>query len=436
MRTFKRKAIAFILMEMSKRKSNAFVRFWKIIGPGLVTGASDDDPSGIATYSQAGAAYGLSTLWTSIIAFPLMAAIQQMCARIGLVTSQGLTGTLKKHYPRPILYLMLLFSFPAIVMNIGADIAGMGAVGNLLFPKIDAGFFSVFFTLLLLGLIIYLPYQKIAATLKYLCIVMLVYFIVPFLYKQDFDEIIRSTFIPTIHFNKTFLAILVGILGTTISPYLFFWQASVEVEEMKNKQKHIVVNKKIIHEMKQDVDFGMTFSGFVMFFIILTTGTVLFKAGVHQIDTVEQAAMALKPLAGNLAYLLFAIGVIGTGLIAIPVLSGSLSYIFTETFGWEQGLNKKFHEAKGFYIIIAISLLLGLSLNYVGISPIKALIYTAILYGLTAPVLIGIILHISNNEKVMGKFTNSMLSNILGITAFLIMSISAGLLIYFQITGT
>jgi NRAMP (natural resistance-associated macrophage protein)-like metal ion transporter len=436
MRTFKRKAIAFILMEMSKRKSNAFVRFWKIIGPGLVTGASDDDPSGIATYSQAGAAYGLSTLWTSIIAFPLMAAIQQMCARIGLVTSQGLTGTLKKHYPRPILYLMLLFSFPAIVMNIGADIAGMGAVGNLLFPKIDAGFFSVFFTLLLLGLIIYLPYQKIAATLKYLCIVMLVYFIVPFLYKQDFGEIIRSTFIPTIHFNKTFLAILVGILGTTISPYLFFWQASVEVEEMKNKQKHIVVNKKIIHEMKQDVDFGMTFSGFVMFFIILTTGTVLFKAGVHQIDTVEQAAMALKPLAGNLAYLLFAIGVIGTGLIAIPVLSGSLSYIFTETFGWEQGLNKKFHEAKGFYIIIAISLLLGLSLNYVGISPIKALIYTAILYGLTAPVLIGIILHISNNEKVMGKFTNSMLSNILGITAFLIMSISAGLLIYFQITGT
>jgi NRAMP (natural resistance-associated macrophage protein)-like metal ion transporter len=436
MRTFKRKAIAFILMEMSKRKSNAFVRFWKIIGPGLVTGASDDDPSGIATYSQAGAAYGLSTLWTSIIAFPLMAAIQQMCARIGLVTSQGLTGTLKKHYPRPILYLMLLFSFPAIVMNIGADIAGMGAVGNLLFPKIDAGFFSVFFTLLLLGLIIYLPYQKIAATLKYLCIVMLVYFIVPFLYKQDFDEIIRSTFIPTIHFNKTFLAILVGILGTTISPYLFFWQASVEVEEMKNKQKHIVVNKKIIHEMKQDVDFGMTFSGFVMFFIILTTGTVLFKAGVHQIDTVEQAAMALKPLAGNLAYLLFAIGVIGTGLIAIPVLSGSLSYIFTETFGWEQGLNKKFHEAKGFYIIIAISLLLGLSLNYVGISPIKALIYTAILYGLTAPVLIGIILHISNNEKVMGKFTNSMLSNILGITAFLIMNISAGLLIYFQITGT
>ncbi|MBK7121695.1 MAG: divalent metal cation transporter [Chitinophagaceae bacterium] len=415
-----------------KTRSNKLSRYWKIIGPGLVTGASDDDPSGIATYSQAGAAYGLSTLWTSIVAFPLMASIQQMCARIGLVTSQGLTGTLKKHYPRPVLYLMLLFSFPAIVMNIGADIAGMGAVGNLLFPSIDASYFSVFFTLLLLGLIIYLPYLKIASILKYLCIVMLVYFIVPFLYKQDFKEILKATFIPTIKFDKNFIAILVGILGTTISPYLFFWQASVEVEEMKHKKTHLVVNKKIIHEMKVDVDFGMTFSGFVMYFIILTTGTVLFQGGVHQIDTVEQAAMALKPLAGNFAYLLFAIGVIGTGLIAIPVLSGSLSYIFSETFGWEQGLDKKFHEAKGFYIIIAISLLLGLSLNYIGISPIKALIYTAILYGITAPVLIAIILHISNNKKIMGKYVNTPAINILGFAALIIMTTAAGLLIYLQ----
>jgi NRAMP (natural resistance-associated macrophage protein)-like metal ion transporter len=252
---------------MKKKSSNKLIRFWKILGPGLITGASDDDPSGIATYSQAGAAYGLSTLWTAIIAFPLMAAIQQMCARIGLVTSQGLTGTLKKHYPRPVLYLMLLFSFPAIVLNIGADIAGMGAVGNLLFPSIDAMYFSVVFTILLLGLIIYLPYQKISSILKYLCIAMLVYFVVPFLYKQNFIEIAKATFIPTIKFDKDFVAILVGILGTTISPYLFFWQASVEVEEMKNKKKHLIVNKKIILDMKQDVDFGMTFSGLVMYFI-------------------------------------------------------------------------------------------------------------------------------------------------------------------------
>jgi NRAMP (natural resistance-associated macrophage protein)-like metal ion transporter len=407
----------------------------KSIGPGLVTGASDDDPSGIATYSQAGAAYGLSTLWTAFLAFPLMAIIQQMCAKIGLVTSQGLTGTLKKHYSKPVLYLMLIFSFPAIIMNIGADIAAMGAVGNLLFPAIHATFFSVFFTFLLLGLIIYLPYQKMASILKYLCIVMLVYFIVPFLYKQDFLLILKSSFIPTIQFDKAYISILVGILGTTISPYLFFWQASVEVEEMKSRRKHLIVNKRIITAMKTDVDLGMTFSGMIMFFIILTTGTVLYNGGVHQIDTVEQAALALKPLAGDLAYLLFAIGVIGTGLIAIPVLSGALSFIITETFGWEQGLEKKFHEAKAFYLVIALSLFLGLALNYVGISPVKALIFTAILYGLTAPVLIAIILHISNNKKIMGDFVNDKKTNIGGFAALIIMTVAAIALVYLYVSS-
>jgi Mn2+/Fe2+ NRAMP family transporter len=255
---------------------------------------------------------------------------------------------------------------------------------------------------------------------------------VPFLYKQDISAIIKATFIPSFEWSKEYLMVLVGILGTTISPYLFFWQASVEVEEMKSRKKHLIVNKKIIHEMKNDVDFGMAISGLVMYFIILTTGSVLFPAGVTQIDTVEQAALALKPLAGDMTYLLFAIGVIGTGLIAIPVLSGSLSYIFTETFGWEQGLDKKFHEARGFYVIIAISLLVGLSINYIGLSPIKALIYTAILYGLTAPVLIGIILHISNNKSVMGEFVNDRKTNLVGFAALIIMSAAAGMLIYFQ----
>ena len=419
-------------MPEKRKKPSRLLRLWKILGPGLISGASDDDPSGIATYSQAGAAFGLTTLWTALIAFPLMAAIQKMCASIGLVTEQGLTGTLKTHYPKSILYLMVLFSFPGIILNIGADIAGMGAVGNLLFPSIQATYFSVVFTVILLVLIIYLPYQKIAAVLKYLCLVLLVYFVVPFFYKQDFLLILKSTFIPTIHFDKSYIAILVGILGTTISPYLFFWQASMEVEERKNKTKHLVVNKKIIHEMNQDVDFGMTFSGVVMFFIILTAGTVLFNNGIHQIDTVEQAALALKPLAGNAAYLLFAIGIIGTGFLAIPVLSGSLSYIITETFGWEQGLNKKFHEAKAFYIIIAISLVLGLSLNYIGITPIQGLIYAAILYGLTAPVLIAIILHIANSKKVMGPFTNNKMTNILGIITLIVMTVAAIALLYLQ----
>ena len=363
------------LIMNDNKKTSKLSRFWKVLGPGLVTGASDDDPSGIATYSQAGAAYGFATLWTALITFPLMASIQEMCARIGLVTSHGLAGTLKANYSKPVLYLMLLFSFPAIVMNIGADIAGMGAVGNLLFPSVHAIYFSIVFTLILLGLIIYLPYQKIASVLKYLCIVLMVYMVVPFMYKQDWLAVLKSTFIPTIHFDKNFISILVAILGTTISPYLFFWQATMEVEEKKHK-KILVVNKRLISEMKKDVDFGMLFSNLTMFFIILTTGSVLFNGGIHQIETVEQAAQALKPLAGNAAYLLFAVGVIGTGFLAIPVLSGSLSYIITETFGWKGGLDKKFYQAKGFYMIISISLILGLSMNYIGVSPIKALIYS------------------------------------------------------------
>lgn len=411
-------------IKLKKNKKNGLIQFWKKLGPGLITGSSDDDPSGIATYSQAGAAFGLATLWTAFITFPLMAALQEMCGRIGLVTNKGLTGTLKNHYPKPVLYLMLAFSFPAIVLNIGADIAGMGAVGNLLFPAIHATYFSVLFTIMLLVSMIYFSYQKIAAILKYLCIVLLVYLFIPFFYKQDFGWIIQSAFIPTIQFNKAFISILVGILGTTISPYLFFWQATMEVEEMK-KQKMLVVNKQIIHEMKKDVDIGMLFSNIVMFFIILTTGTVLYNSGLHQINTVEEAAEALKPLAGNLAYILFAIGIIGTGLLAIPVLSGSLSHIACETFGWEEGLDHKFHEARPFYTIIALSLLVGLSLSYLGISPIKALIYSAILYGITSPVLIAIILHICNNKKVMGNYTNSLKSNILGGLALILMSFAA-----------
>jgi Mn2+/Fe2+ NRAMP family transporter len=362
-----------------------------------------------------------------------MASIQEMCARIGLVTSHGLAGTLKTNYSKPVLYLMLLFSFPAIVMNIGADIAGMGAVGNLLFPSIKATYFSLGFTIMLLVLIIYLPYKKIASVLKYLCLVLLVYLIVPFLYKQDWVAVLKATFIPSIKFDKDFISILVAILGTTISPYLFFWQATMEVED--KKEKNLMVNKRIISEMRKDVDFGMLFSNLVMFFIILTTGSVLFNGGIHQIDTVEQAAQALKPLAGNAAYLLFAVGVIGTGLLAIPVLSGSLSYIVTESFGWKEGLDKKFPKAKAFYLIIGISLILGLTLNYIGLSPVKALIYSAILYGLTAPVLIAIILHISNNKKIMGKNTNGKISNILGFAALALMTVAGVILIYMQLKG-
>jgi len=417
--------------ENKKSNPSKIKRFLKILGPGLITGASDDDPSGIATYSQAGAKFGLATLWTALITFPLMAALQEMCARIGIVTSQGLTTNIRNNYPKSILYLMILFTFPAVILNIGADIAGMGAVGNLIFPSIPSYFFTIAFTGILMVLIIYLPYKKISAILKYLCVFLLLYLVVPFLAKQDWGEIAKHTFIPTIKFNKDFISILVAILGTTISPYLFFWQATMEVEDIKHKKRRLIVDKKMIHKMDMDVDFGMFFSNLVMYFIILTTGTVLFKGGITEINSVEQAAKALEPLAGKLSYLLFALGIIGTGLLAIPVLTGCLSYMLSETFNWNGGLDKKYYEAKPFYWVIIISLLIGLAINYIGINPVQALLYTAILYGVTSPVLITVILHISNNKKVMGKYTNGRWSNILGVIALLLMTVSAALLIYF-----
>lgn len=419
-------------MVKKEKRPSAISRFLKILGPGLVTGASDDDPSGIATYSQAGAQFGLATLWTAFITFPLMAAIQEMCARIGIVTEQGLTSTIRNNYPKPVLYLMILFTFPAVILNIGADIAGMGAVANLIFPSIPSYFFTVGFTAVLMALIIYLPYQRMAAFLKYLCLFLLLYLIVPFLSKQDWADIAKHAFIPTIKFNKDFISIIVALLGTTISPYLFFWQATMEAEDVQHKKRKLIVNKRVIQKMDWDVDTGMLFSNLVMFFIILTTGTVLFKGGIHQINTVEQAAKALEPLAGRLSYLLFAVGVIGTGFLAIPVLSGCLSYILSETFGWNGGLDKKYYQAKPFYFVSIVSLLIGLGINYVGISPVQALIYTAILYGITAPVLIVVILHISNNKKVMGEFTNTKWSNILGILTLILMSVTACILLYFQ----
>jgi len=415
----------------NKTHPNKFIRFWKKLGPGLITGASDDDPSGIATYSQAGAMFGLSTLWTALLSYPLMVAVQEMCARIGIVTRQGLTGVLKQYYPKPLLYGMILFSVPAIVLNIGADIQAMGAVTNMLFPQIKAQWASIFFTVFLLVSIVFLPYKQFAATLKYLCLSLLLYLVVPFLVKLDFPAVLFHTFVPTIRFEKEYLIILVGILGTTISPYLFFWQTSMEVEEVGKRSNTIVVDKKLITDMRQDVDFGMFLTCLVFFFIILTTGTVLFESGMHDINTVQDAAMALRPLAGNGAYWLFALGVIGTGLLAVPVLAGAVSYILAEAFGWAEGMNKKYYEAKGFYAVMAISLGLGLILDYVGISPIDALLLAAVLYGITAPVLIAMVMHISNNKAIMGTFVNGRWSNFFGGAALVLMTAAAGVLIYF-----
>ncbi|OFY84192.1 MAG: iron transporter [Bacteroidetes bacterium RIFCSPLOWO2_12_FULL_35_15] len=418
-------------MKPSKKKTNKLKHFWKSFGPGLITGASDDDPSGIATYSQAGAKYGFQLLWTALFTYPLMVAIQEMCARIGIVTKKGLTGIIKKHYPKYILFTIISISIPSIILNIGADIAGMGAVGNLLIPKIPASVFSIVFTILLIYSIIFWSYKKIASILKWLCISLFSYMIIPFLIKTDWALVFKNTFVPTIIKDKDFFMVLVGIFGTTISPYLFFWQTSMEVED--KKERKLVVDKKIISEMESDITVGMFLSNLAFFFIVLTTGSVLFNANIHNITTVEEAAKALKPLAGDFSYLLFSVGVIGTGFLAIPVLASSISYMMAETFGWKEGLNKKFKQAPGFYITMIISLGIGLLIPILGISPIKALLYTAVLYGITAPLLIGIILHICNQKKIMGEFTNGKWANTFGIITFIIMITSALFLMYYTL---
>jgi NRAMP (natural resistance-associated macrophage protein)-like metal ion transporter len=417
---------------MIMKEGGKFRKYLKTLGPGLITGASDDDPSGIATYSQAGAGFGLSLLWMAPFTFPLMAALQGMCARIGLVTSQGLTHTLKKNYPPVILYLMLIFSVPAIILNIGADIAGMGAVTHLLLPAIPTFACSLIFTIILMVVIVIFPYQKIASILKWLCLSILLYLIVPFMVHVNWKQVFVATLIPHIELNKNFIEMVVAILGTTISPYLFFWQATMEAEDIEHQQKKIIIDKQIMQNMTADVNTGMFASNLVMLFIILTTGVVLYSAGIREINTVDQAAKALEPLAGKFSYIFFALGVIGTGFLAIPVLTGSLSYMLAETFGWMEGLDKKFHEARAFYIVIILSLIIGLLINVMGISPMKALIFTAILYGVTSPVMIAVVLHIGNNKKIMNGFTNSRLSNALGIITFFIMTMAAVVLIYFQ----
>jgi NRAMP (natural resistance-associated macrophage protein)-like metal ion transporter len=412
-------------MQPKKTFGDRAKRILKFLGPGIITGASDDDPSGIVTYTQAGAGFGFATLWTALLTFPLMATIQGMCARIGLVTSKGLTGTLKDHYPKPILYIIILCSFPAISMNIGSDLQGMGAVAHLIVPRIPAFAFSILFTILLTVLMIRFPYERVSKILKWLCLSILLYIVVPFLVHPDWTAVLQHTFIPEFHFTKEYISIFVAILGTTISPYLFFWQATMEAEDVAHQKQKIVVNKRVLSDMATDVNIGMFLSNVVMFFLILTAGAVLFKAGMHKIDTVDQAAKALEPLTGKFSYLLFAIGVIGTGFLAIPVLAGSLSYIMAETFNFPQGLDKKFGEAKSFYITIIVSMFIGLCLEFLGISPIKALLYTAILYGITAPVLIAIILHIGNNKKILGEHTNSRLSNVLGFATLILMTAAA-----------
>jgi len=410
-------------LAMVKRRSNIIKRFWKRLGPGLVTGASDDDPSGIATYSQAGAVHGTQLLWTAVVTYPLMVAVQEMCARIGIVTGRGLMGVIREHYPQWLVRLVLLASLPPILLNIGANIAGMGAVGNLLVPRVPAWGFSILFTALLLYATVVWTYRRIATVMKWLCLILFCYVIIPFITNTDWTAALIDTFRPTLSTDAAFLLAVVGILGTTISPYLFFWQASMEVEE--RNQRGLVVDRKVIGAMETDVRSGMLFSNLVFYFIVLTCGMVLHKAGVTGISTVAEAAEALRPLAGDSAHLLFAVGVIGTGFLAIPVLGGALSYMMAEMFDWPEGLDKKFHEAPGFYGTLVLSLIVGLGIHLSDVAPFQALLWTAVLYGLTAPVLIAIILRICNDRRIMGDYVNGPWQNFWGGLTLLCMTAAA-----------
>lgn len=409
----------------------SITNFWKKLGPGLVTGASDDDPSGIATYSQAGAAFGLLTLWTALLTYPLMFCIQEMCARIGIVTGAGLGHVIKVHYSKLLVWATLLALFPAVTFNIAADLAGMGAVAHLLWPLFPIWFYALFFTVLITLGLIFFSYRRIAAVLKWLSISLLVYAIVPFLVKQDWAVVLWATILPSFKWSKEFWTLLVAILGTTISPYLFLWQTSMSIEEKNHKEA--IHPTKEIKDMKVDVNVGMFWSNLIMFFIILTAGSVLFPTGNTHIDTVQAAAEALRPLTGKFAYELFALGIISTGLLAIPVLAGCLGYLFADVFGWEKGMDKKFKEAKSFYSIILASIILGLLMNAFHIDPISALIYTAVLYGILAPFLIAVILHICNQPQIMKNYTNRWWSNLLGFLALFLMGGSALFLIYLNI---
>jgi len=410
---------------------NSIKQFFKNLGPGLVTGASDDDPSGIATYSQAGAQFGLFTLWTAWITFPLMFAIQEMCARIGITTQKGLISNIKQHYHISIVYFTLLCSIPAIVLNIAADLAAMGATTHLLIPTIPAVLFCLFYSIIILAMLFFFSYQPIAQILKYFCLTLFLYFIVPFMVKQNWPDVLFHSVIPVIQWNKKYFSILVAILGTTISPYLFFWQATMEVEQHRNAKKNRLEPENRLQKMRLDVGSGMLVSNLVMYFIILTTGTILFHHGITHIETVEQAAKALEPLAGKFSYLLFAMGIIGTGLLAIPVFASCISYLITSSFNYKEGLNKKLHQAKLFYFVMTLSILLAIAINFLKISPIKALLYTAILYGISAPPIIFIILLICNNKKIMRENVNGKWANIFGILTFILMSVAALLMLYY-----
>jgi NRAMP (natural resistance-associated macrophage protein)-like metal ion transporter len=424
-------------MKFLKRyKKNPFNRFLKIFGPGLITGAADDDPSGIATYSQTGAQFGYGQLWTVVLMYPLMTAVQEACARIGAVTGKGVAAVVRDNYNKKMLYAVVLLVVVANTINIGADIGAMAESMRLIIP-IPFFYWAIGFTVLMLTLEIYISYASYAKILKWLALVLFAYPVTAIIAGQNWPIVLKALVVPHIEFNFAFFFILTGVLGTTISPYMFFWQASEEVEE-EIKEKRLSqsynnpprISKRFIRNIRIDTLLGMLFSEIIAFFIIVTTASVLNENGVTNIETAADAAKALEPLvstfphSGLIAKSIFAAGVVGIGLLAVPVLAGSASYALSEALNWNEGLHLKIKKAYGFYGVIIGATLIGLLINFIGIDPIKALVFTAVFNGIAAVPLIFIIIKISGNNKIMGEYKSGKLSKTLLITTFIAMTTS------------
>lgn len=428
--------------DIEKKGVKKISRFLKILGPGIVTGAADDDPSGIATYSQAGAQFGFQMPWTMLFTYPLMSAVQEACMRIGAVTGKGLAAIIKEKYSKKILYPVVLLVVLANTLNIGSDIGAMAASTQLLFPTIPFLVLAFGFAFIIVLLEIFVTYRNYIRILKWLSMALFAYFITAFLIDVPWLSVLHATLIPHFEFNSTFLYIIIAIFGTTISPYLFFWQTSNTVEDEIAKKRLSVnggipkLSKQYLRDLRIDTFVGMLFSNVAAWFIIVVGAVVLNRAGITNITSAAEAAKALEPLvttfpnAGYLAKIIFAIGVIGIGLQSIPVLAGSSAYAVAETFDWKEGLYRKFKQSRNFYGVIILGTFFGLLFNFIGFDPIKALIFTAVFNGIAAVPLIYLVTKVSSDEKIMGENKSGNLSKFILWTTFIVMGTFAIALLY------
>lgn len=411
-----------------KSGTGPILRFFSNLGPGLITGAADDDPSGISTYSVAGAAFGYSSLWTALFSLPLMASVQLMCARLGMVTGHGLAGAVRRFYPRWVLWSACVLLLVANIINIGADLGGMAEATEMV-TGVHSLIWIPIYVVLIVSLLFWSSYRNIARVFKWLTLVLFAYAGAAFLAQPDWAAVIHSTFIPHIEWSTEYLAVFVGILGTTISPYLFFWQASQEVEQERALGRSLAQRQGATDEelksSRVDIVTGMSFSNLTMYFIILTTAATLHAHGQTSITTAREAAEALRPLAGNGAYWLFTLGLIGTGMLGVPVLAGSCAYAVAEAGAWRSSLEQPPRLAPRFYLVIVVSMLVGLALDYVGINAVAMLFWSAVLNGVLAPPLVAIVILLTSNPKVMGQRTNPPLLRWLGWIAVVVMTCAA-----------